>query len=180
MLAQIKKNGTCNVLAVTPDKGIVAKNRHKEDHKLWSPDLNKLHAFRNLPGKGWYVFVAELIHSKVPGLRDINYVHDVLVLGGEYLVGMSQADRHAKLVELFDATSYPETYSHWVIDDYTWVARQFEQGSDFKAMYDAINRPEDEGIVLKKPNQRLGVCARETSNNSGMLKARKAHKNYAF
>lgn len=178
--AQIKKNGTCSVIAVTPDKGIIAKNRHKEDHKLWSPDLNKMSAFRALPGKGWYVFVAELIHSKVPGLRDINYIHDVLVFDGEYLVGMTQAERHAKLVALFNAEKFPQTYSHWVIDEYTWVARQFTKGDDFKAIYDNLDKPEDEGIVLKLPTKRLGICAKEKSNNAGMLKSRKAHKNYSF
>lgn len=177
-IAQIKKNGTCNVIAVGPNKEIVVKSRHKDDHKLWTPDLNKLSAFRSLPGKGWYVFVAELIHSKVPGLRDINYIHDILVCDGEYLVGVSQADRHAMLVKLFKATDFPETYSHWVIDEYTWVARQFTSG--FKAMFDGLDAPEDEGLVFKLPKKPLGICAKQTSNNSGMLKSRKAHKNFSF
>lgn len=179
-VAQVKKNGTCNVIAVTPDKAIVAKNRHKEDHKLWTPNLNKLSALRSLPGKGWYVFVAELIHSKVPGLRDINYIHDVLVLDGEYLVGVTQAERHAMLVKLFNATDHQETYSHWVIDEFTWIARQFVKGDNFRAIYDGLDRPEDEGLVFKLPNKPLAICAKQTSNNSGMLKSRKAHKNYTF
>jgi hypothetical protein len=175
---QIKKNGSCNVLAVTPDKGIIAKTRHKEDHKLWRPDLRKLTAFTGLPGSGWYVFVAELLHSKVPGLRDINYVHDVLVLDGDYLVGVPQVERHRRLCELFAVKGREETYSHWVVDEHTWIAKQFTEG--FKAIYDSLDKPEDEGLVLKNPNSPLALCMKATSNSGGMLKARKAHKNYSF
>lgn len=177
-IAQVKKNGTCNVIAVSPDKDIVAMNRHKEEHKLWTPNMAKLGAFTNLPGEGWYVFVAELLHSKVPGIRDINYVHDMLVCDGEYLVGVSQSDRHAKLRALFGTDDLSEEYSHWVVDDHTWVARQFDQG--FKALYDSLDRPEDEGLVLKMPTAPLQLCTRQASNNAGMLKSRKAHKNYSF
>jgi hypothetical protein len=180
--AQIKKNGTCNVLAVGPDKEIIAKNRHKDDHKLWTPDLNKLSAFRSLPGKGWYVFVAELLHSKVRpqdgGVRDTNYVHDILVNNGDYLVGVSQEDRHAQLCKLFGVDKLEETYSHWIVDQYTWIAKQFT--SDFKGLYDSLTRVEDEGLVLKDPKAKLTLCTRQTSNNKGMLKSRKAHKNFAF
>lgn len=177
-VAQVKKNGTCNVLAVTPDKGIIAKSRHKEDHKLWRPDLNKLTAVRSLKGKGWYVFVAELLHSKVPGLRDINYIHDVLVLDGDYLVGVSQEERHARLCKLFGVDKLEETYSHWIVDDYTWIAKQFTSG--FKPLYDSLTAKEDEGLVLKDPKARLAICAKQNSNNKGMLKSRKGHKNYSF
>jgi hypothetical protein len=176
--AQVKKNGTCNVLAVSPDKDIVAMNRHKEDHKLWTPNVAKLGAFTSLPGTGWYVFVAELLHSKVPGIRDVNYVHDILVQDGNYLVGVTQAERHALLCKLFGTDKLREEYSHWVVDDHTQIAKQFTSG--FKALYDSLDRPEDEGLVLKMPTTGLQLCTRQASNNAGMLKSRKAHKNYSF
>lgn len=181
--AQIKKkNGTCSVIAVSPDKKIVAKNRHKEDHKLWTPNPSKLTAFTGLGGKGWYVFVAELLHSKVRledgGVRDTNYVHDMLVEDGEYLVGVPQAERHARLCKLFDTENCEETYSHYVVDEHTWVARQFTSG--FKSLFGSLTRAEDEGLVLKMPTAPLAVCGRQTSNNAGMLKARRPHTNYSF
>jgi hypothetical protein len=180
--AQIKKNGTCNVIAVSPDKKIVVKNRHKEDHKLWRPDIHKLAAFTSLPGKGWYVFVSELMHSKVKaedgGVRDTNYIHDILVADGEYLVGVKQANRHAMLCELFEVERHQQTYSHWVVDQYTWVARQFVEG--FKPLYDSLTEKQDEGLVLKNPKAPLALCTRQGSNNKGMLKSRKGHANYTF
>lgn len=180
--AQIKKNGTCNVLAVGPDKEIIAKSRHKEDHKLWRPDLNKLSAVRALPGKGWYVFVAELMHSKVKledgGVRDTNYIHDMLVCNGEYLVGVSQADRHKMLCDLFKVETLEETYSHYVVDQYTWIAKQFTSG--FTDLYNSLTSVQDEGIVLKDPKARLTICSKQGSNNKGMLKCRKRHANYSF
>lgn len=178
-IIQIKKNGTCNVIAVKPSTGeIKAMNRHAEPHKAWSPDPAKMNAFLDLPGEGWYVFVAELLHSKVAGLRHINYVHDILVADGEYLVGQTQAARQAILHELFATPRREKTYSHYIVDDYTWVVREYRSG--FKKLYDGLTNPEDEGVVLKKPSARLALCAREKSNNLGMLKARKAHKNYSF
>lgn len=178
MVAQVKLNGTCSVIAVSPDKEIVAKNRHKEDHKLWTPNRAKMKAFTSLPGSGWYVFVAELMHSKVPGLRDINYVHDILVHDGKYLVGVTQAERHAILCRLFRTDQARQEYGYWVIDETTWVARQFTNG--FKALYDSLDRPQDEGLVLKQPTDRLRLCTRQNANNAGMLKSRKKHKNYSF
>jgi hypothetical protein len=180
--AQVKKNGTCNVIAVTPEKGIIAKNRHKEDHTLWRPDINKLSALTGLPGKGWYVFVAELMHSKVKieegGVRDTNYIHDMLVCDGEYLVGVSQVERHRMLCELFGVDKLQPTYSHWVVDQYTWIARQFTEG--FKPLYDSLTAKQDEGLVLKDPKAPLALCTRQASNNKGMLKSRKGHANYTF
>ena len=176
--AQIKKNGTCNVLAVSPDKQIVARSRHKDTHKLWTPNPAKLAAFTSLPGKGWYVFVCELMHSKVPGIRDINYVHDVLVHNGDYLVGTKQIDRYARLCSIFGTDKLEQTYSHYGLDEHTWIARQFIEG--FKALYDSLGEAQDEGLVLKDPNAPLQLCTRAGSNNKGMLKSRKGHKNYTF
>jgi hypothetical protein len=180
--AQCKKNGTCSVIAVSPDKDIVAKNRHKEDHKLWRPDTNKLTAFTDLPGKGWYVFVAELMHSKVKiedgGVRNTNYIHDILVCDGDYLVGTKQVDRHRILCDLFGVGELEQTYSHWVYDQHTWIARQFS--SDFKGLYDSLTSVQDEGLVLKDPNTPLQLCTKQKSNNGGLLKSRKVHKNYSF
>ncbi|CAM6055322.1 unnamed protein product [Sphagnum tenellum] len=80
-------NGTASVLAISPDRQIVAMNRHREEHKLWTPTAANIADFAKLPGKGWYVFVAELMHSKVPGIKNVNYVHDILVADGKHLTG---------------------------------------------------------------------------------------------
>ena len=177
-IAQVKKNGTCNVIAVSPTGEVKCMSRHKEDHKAWKPDQSKLKAFSRLAGRGWYVFVAELMHSKVAGIRDINYVHDILVHNGDYLVGKTQGQRQALLREVFPTAGLPETHSHYVYDEYTWIAKEYHEG--FFGLYKGLDDGQDEGLVMKNPKQPLAFCTREKSNNVGLLKARKTHKNYSF
>ena len=58
-VAQAKKNGTCNVMAISPERDITAMTRHRTPHKAWSANADTKKAFQNLPGNGWYVFVCE-------------------------------------------------------------------------------------------------------------------------
>jgi hypothetical protein len=178
-IAQIKMNGTCSVIAVAPDrKTIKAMSRHNDDHKLWAPSAHTSAPFKNLPGNGWYVFVAELMHSKVPGMRDINYIHDVLVANGEYLVGKTCAERQALLCILFEVSEKNMSLSHYVIDDHTWLVRNHTE--DFSALFESLGKPEYEGLVLKNPEAKLERCSRETSNRGWQVKCRKPQKNYGF
>lgn len=176
--AQIKMNGTCNVIAVSPGGEIKAMKRDQGEHTAWSPDSTKMKAFRSLPGKGWYVFVAELMHSKVPGIRDVNYVHSVLVANGDYLVGRSTMEREAILHDLFPHDPSETTVSHFVVDEHTWVARSYKSG--FADLYDRLSRPEHEGLVLKDPEASLELCSRANSNTRWQIKCRRATKNASF
>jgi len=178
-IAQTKMNGTCNVMAVAPDrKTIKAMSRHNDEHKLWAPSAHTAAPFKNLPGTGWYVFLAELMHSKVSdGPRDTNYIHDILVADGEYLVGTTFAERQALLHKLLVKPTSKKTYTHFVIDDHTWVARNYTQG--FEDLFETlIETPAYEGVVLKNPNGKLGMCSREKSNSAWQVKCRRGGKNY--
>lgn len=174
-VAQHKLNGTCNVLAVNPARQIVAMNRHAEQHKAWKPTEASSRAFRKLPGKGWWVFVAELMHSKVPGIKDTNFVHDVLVADGVYLIGKTMAERQAILDEVFP--SGKDCGSHVVIDENTWRAKNHTGG--FRKLFAGLERPEHEGIVVKNPKAVLALCGRASSNAGWQVKCRKPHKNYS-
>jgi hypothetical protein len=174
--AQYKKNGTCSVIFVTPEKRVVAKTRHNDDHKAWAPSPATTTAFSSLPGPGWYVLVAELLHSKGVGVRNVNYVHDVLVADGKYLVGTTYRERHDLLTRLF--VSREVAHSHYVVDDHTWVARNFDVG--FSKMFEEISLKEDEGLVLKNGTAKLAVCSRPTANSSWSVKCRRPTKNYSF
>lgn len=174
--AQVKLNGTCSIITVDPEGELYFHNRHGEKHKAWKPDLSKLGAFSKL--KGWHVFVAELMHSKVEGMRDINYVHDVIVANGRYMTGKSALARQDVLASLFPNTKDEGDISHTVIDRHTWLARNHMQG--FKELYDALDRPEYEGLVLKDRETGLKLPMREKSNAGQQVKARKTHKNYSF
>jgi hypothetical protein len=174
---QFKKNGTCSVLAVAPDKSIRAMNRHAEEHKMWAPTRQSSAAFETLPGNGWYVFVAELLNNKVTnGPKDYNYLNDILVADGEYLVGTTFADRMKRLSTLFKTVG--EEDSHYVVDNHTGIAKCHTEG--FSELYSGLHRPEDEGLVIKNPAAKLAVCGRESSNVNWMVKCRRSTKNYAF
>jgi hypothetical protein len=177
-VAQAKKNGTCNVLAVAPNRALHCMNRHKAEHKLWSPTAASSACFRDLPGHGWYVFVAELLHSKVEGIRDTNFIHDILVADGRYLVGMTLDERQDLLADLFLTGPVEERAGHYVLNERTWLAKN-ERG-DFMAFFDRLNRPEDEGIVLKDPKSKLALCLKPSSNAAWQVKSRRVHKNYTF
>ena len=177
-IAQAKMNGTCNVLAVAPDKSLKCMSRHQDEHKLWKPTEASSAAFEALPGKGWYVFVAELLHSKVEGLRDTNFVHDVLVNDGEYLVGKTFVERQNILRSLFLKGGEAETESHVVVTPHTWLAKN--RLANFDAFYDSLDKVEHEGIVLKDPNAPLVLCSRQGANANWQVKSRRQHKNYSF
>lgn len=178
-VAQAKKNGTCNVIAVSPTKELICMNRHREDQKLWAPSPASAAAFKALPGNGWYVLITELLHSKVSGgVRDTNYINDILVDDGSYLVGESFAARQDRLRTLLVRDDLSETESHWVVDDNTWLAKNHV--GKFQQFFDSLDKPEDEGIVLKDPKATLLVCSREKSNVGWSVKSRRTHKNFGF
>lgn len=178
-ISQAKLNGTCNIMAVAPDRTIKAMGRHEDVHKMWSPSAHTSAAFKDLPGKGWYVFVAELMHSKVTdGPRDTNYINDILVADGEYLVGTRFVDRQLIISDLFGLEARPATLTHYEIDDHTWVARNYTEG--FRGFYDQMTKPEQEGIVLKRATAKLAMCSKEASNTTWLLKCRQRGKNFSF
>lgn len=177
-VAQTKKNGTCSIIFVSPDKTVTAMNRHNEDHRQWTPTAPVMKSFAQLAGTGWYVFVAELLHNKVPDIRDVNYVHDVLVADGHYLVGTTQSDRQDILFDLLGTDDMVETDTHYIVNDNLWLTVEYETG--FKTLFNSLVNPEDEGIVLKDPKAKLKLCARPSTNSAGMIKCRKPHKNYSF
>lgn len=176
--AAAKKNGTCSVIFVRPDRTIIAMNRTKEVHKAWSPTPEVVNDFADLPGRGWYVFVAELLHNKVKGIKNVNYVHDILVADGEHLIGMTQDERQDLLHEALLPDDAPETPTHYVVSPSLWIPVEYESG--FSKFYGSLTSDEDEGIVMKDPRQTLAYGGRASSNVVGQTKCRKYHKNYSF
>jgi hypothetical protein len=209
-VAQAKKNGTCNLIAVNPSlqragspDWFVCMNRHKEGHKLWSPTPVSREIFKGLPGDGWYVFVAELLHSKLKdGPRDTNYIHEILVADGEYLIGKTFGERQYMLYELFLGEEAAENLS---LDDTALKGRDLlnrnnaimnlrkrgitdarthyvlnrntwlakNHASGFSALYSSFDTDEDEGLVLKDPEAKLLLCNRPNSNSGWQVKCRR-------
>lgn len=148
--------------------------RHNNQHKLWEFTPESAAIFKTLPGKGWYVINAELMHSKVPGIRDINYIHDILVEDGEYLLGSTYAQRYSRLLMLFLHGKPKGPQSHFILNDRTWLAKNFT--APFTPLFESLTRLEDEGLVFKNMLGRLAI-----KDNSGWtVKCRRSHKNFEF
>jgi hypothetical protein len=172
LLAQTKMNGTNTVIFIPPNGEIFAKTRHGEDHKLWDQQASKsLKHFEKLRTSRWSVYNAELMHSKIVGLRDTHYVHDVLVYDGNLLNGSEYLDRYELLTRLFRGRD--ETTSHVVIEPDLWLAKNHFKG--FRKLFDGLG-PTDEGLVLKDPEGKL--CLRD--NSSWSVKCRRPMANFGF
>lgn len=89
-IAQVKKNGTCTVIFAR-GRDVIFKTRHNDDHKLWSPLPHHVETFTGRPD--WNVYVAELLHSKGPQLKNHLYLFDILVSDGVQLTGTPLTER---------------------------------------------------------------------------------------
>jgi hypothetical protein len=176
--AQVKKNGTNSVIFVGPNRIPFAYNRHGERQKAWSFDKASALFFEKLPGHNWYVFNAELLHSKVSGgPKNTNYLHDCLVYDGTYLVGRTYLERYNLLFKAFDPYVTGGTYSHFFLNAQTLLAKSTRKG--FKALFkEGLTENEDEGLVLKDPRGLLATT--DGKNARWMAKIRKPNKNLGF
>lgn len=173
--AQVKKNGQCEIIIISPDRKVTTFNRHQEAHKNWRPVPNEFGSLRRLPGDNWIVFVAELMHGKTTHIKNTHYIHDILVYD-TFLYGMTFVERQKLLHGLFDYLY--DTHTHHVVDKHIWVAKNHEK--NFDALFESLDSIEDEGLVLKKNDSTLDFCIRPTSNEQWQFKCRKPHKNYSF
>lgn len=170
--AQKKKNGTCT-LVFAKGAQVIFKTRHNDDHKLWTPKREHISFFAG--SKGWNVYVAELLHSKVAGgPKDQLYIFDTLVSNGDYLTGSTFADRQVLLHDRFNGQDEGDQVR---VSSYVAIAKCFDEG--FSEMFENL-APEDEGLVLKNPLATLKPCYKPDSNASWQVKCRVPHKNYSF
>jgi hypothetical protein len=175
-VAQAKMNGTYNIIGVSPEKTLHCLKRDGDKHRNWQPTADTIKAFRNLPGDGWYVFCAELMNDKTPHIKNINYIHDIVVADGQMLVGSKYLDRYALLVDLLQPKQHTEQHYN-IVDDRTWVATIFTNEYSFREVYRHITtQSEIEGLVLKSVDTQLSLA----DMSRGMVKCRKLTKNYGF
>jgi hypothetical protein len=167
-VAQIKKNGTGSIIAVSPDKEFFIKTRLGDEHKQWNTPDEILDPFYLLP-KRWYYFCFELLHSKTKHIKNVMYLHDVLVANSNYLVGFKYADRYRLLHDLFRAKGSTSQYD--IVTDNVLIANNYNIG--FEAIFNSLTNDEDEGLVLKDPQAELSLCTKEKSNSSWQVKCRR-------
>lgn len=169
---QIKKNGTCSVICIHSNGDITAKNRHGEYHKAWQFTEKSKESFRIFIQYAPVIIVAELMNNKVPGIRDINYVHDILMIKGQILQ-KNYAIRYGLLDKIYSKyASESFTDSHMIIDDNTWFAKIIKENI-VNIAYN-LTKPEDEGIVMKNPS-----IIWNAKNDFWSVKWRKKTKNYS-
>jgi hypothetical protein len=175
-ICEIKKNGTCTVLGLSPDKKIYPFTRHAEMHSAWKPDLDSpcLRKLKDLPNE-WFVFAGEILHSKGNGIRDTFYIFDILVADSKQLVGTTKISRTDLLYSMFKTEPGPRGYDF--VDERLWLAKPLITES-FEDVYNNLPFVEDEGVVLKNPMAKLGFCFSEGSNSNWNVKCRHRTKNF--
>lgn len=177
---QVKKNGT-NCVIFTCNDQVIFKTRHgagpEGDHKAWSPKSEHIKFFKNSTNK-WNVFVAELLHSKTPHIKDQLFIHDTLVNNGISLVGVTFEERQAVLQNMW--TGNKEAHYNKINDQIVVAANFTENLTSFYDQLVSDGHVEDEGLVLKNPKAPLKACFKADSNKGTQVKVRVPHKNYSF
>lgn len=176
--AEIKKNGTCTVIFARDDS-VIFKTRHNDDHKAWEPQPSHVAFFAGR--KAWNVYVAELLHSKGPHVKNHLYLFDILVSDGEELIGTTLHDRQRILQQRFPSPKADIAGSRAGLG-----ARMIEQDVSHA---ETIANPSrhwdtlgglDEGLVFKDPKAVLKPCVTATANGAWQIKIRRQHTNYSF
>jgi hypothetical protein len=182
--AQPKLNGTNVTLYVPPwwqrKSSTLARGRHGDERlKWWHPGARWEAFVERLPTpSGWYVFQAELLHTKGTG-RDTLYVYDLLVDDCDYLVGATLRERYQRLAALCGTPVDSRGKPWFEVSDGVWLAATFDWG--FTALFDRLRSDQRiEGLVMKNPNAKLALCSRETSNSSWQVKCRYPKTNLSF
>jgi hypothetical protein len=176
---QYKKNGTCTIVAFSPEGEFIAMNRHHEDHKAWqlTDHIKQVLTFL-LPKGYWAMLIGEIMHSKTPSIKDTIYFHDIIVHKSIQLVGMAFEDRQVLLKGLLPQKG-KSLYSHYEVDPKIWVANLITKDI-LQHFLNIKDKTIDEGIVLKKLNGKLKPCLKADSNSSWQYKIRYETKNYQF
>jgi ATP dependent DNA ligase domain len=146
--AQYKRNGSNSLIVVYPDRTVECWNRHHERRQRWKFSDPNIAIFAGLPGKKFWLFNGELMDQQTAHIKDIHYLYDLLVADGESLFGTTYRERYQRLCDIWDF--HIETPGHYVLDDYTWLARTYT--TNLLQLYQSLDQREDEGLMVKRPD----------------------------
>ena len=171
--AQTKKQGTCALIRVSPGR-IQMMNRHQQPlHWTMPRDVAE---FLHDHLTHTTTLVAELMHHKTVPTKNTLYLFDVLVSGGEYLLGTTYASRYDALLRMFPSPA--ETPTHRVLHPRVWLAPSIRSG--FVDYFNRLRTPDDEGIVRKDPPGVLRDCENPRANSYWQVKCRRQTRGYAY
>ncbi len=183
-MAQLKMNGTRNIIAVSPEGDVEFWNRHQERHRAWRPTPAIIKAVRRRFACGqWVVLDSELLHSKHESVKNTVYLFGALVLDSKYLVGETYESSYDALAAVCgNPTIIVDGYGGFVSDvgDGLWLARMIGPDCWGEAWVVAERASIVEGMVLKRVKAKLEMGYSENNNGSWMIRCRKATKNFAF
>lgn len=173
-LCQFKLNGSYLIVTVRPD-GISILDRHHEKPKGWQLNKETEALWKRMPPG---IFCAELLHLKVPGIRNTFYLHDTLSFDETSNLGKTYQRRHEILQNIFEYRLgiKGETEAYYAAEPNFWLAKNHPPGSGFEAIFKSLAKPEYEGVVLKNPKAIL-----TPKNSSGWsVKCRRPFGNSQF
>lgn len=181
--AQLKLNGTRNLIFVSPDGKVEFWNRHGEIHRAWSPPAPMVQAVSERFATGrWNVLDSELLHCKDRSVKNTIYLFDILVSDGRHLVRESCAARHARLIEACGRPSGKVSGYGGFISDVghdLWLADMIAP-ADWGRAWGFTAKSIVEGIVLKRTAAELEFARSANNNGSWIIRCRRRHKNYRF
>jgi hypothetical protein len=187
-VVQRKFKGTRNVIHVTVARKVSFWNRHKEEHKQWTPTpgiVSQVLSLDFLPGLEYWLD-SELLHSKValatdPYLKNRIVLFDVLTAGEYLLGGPNQMARLEMLRKICKNPQNPEP-NHGIalqVSENLWMAETFDR--DFSLHFqEKINLPEIEGLVLRKKNAVIDSMGTKEYECSWLIRCRKPEGHYQF
>jgi hypothetical protein len=185
VLGQYKLNGQRNLIYVHPDRRIQMWNRGDDGlpgelQSYTIPENMKQEILDISPAGDWTVWDSELMHFKTTGIKNAVYLYDVLVFGGQPLIGKTYVDRYNLLKKQMGNYGRPIPLDEAKITESMYLAQNFAPSEWLGAWEAAKNLPWIEGLVLKRGGfvSRLEPGTQEYNNQGFMCRVRKPHKNY--
>jgi len=193
-IAQLKMNGSNDMVVVYPDQHIENWSRHKIDPRTkkssssgnpklldWKmPSALRDEVISFTPKGKFTIYNAELIHAKTTDIKNTLYFFDVLVWDGEHLIGKDYRSRYDILSATLGHRYMPLNIKR--ADGEIFVAENIRPESWDSAWVDAQKPSYTEGLILKRigSSSSLQVGNVEKNNGGFMCKIRKPTKNALF
>ena len=179
--AQAKLNGSCAVIGTNGIETQVRERRGKEFAYFKIKDSELLNLHTGNVGE-WTIVCGEYLNKNKKYIDDKTFnikfcVFDILVQGGNYLIGKSIEERMNLITDIYKTQEKDQWLSQ--LSDDIFVVNSHEM--NFKELWDECVKVDLlEGLVIKKKSAKLKRCTKGTANKHFQLKSRKETKLYNF
>lgn len=183
---QRKFNGTRNVIHLGSDGTAEVFTKGGEQHKQWelSPEVKDQLFSLDLNPKFDYWLDSELLHRKTatPHYKNRIVLFDIMFAGKYFFNGPTTAERYDILKSICRDPKELESENGiaLAVTENVWLAETFPHTELVTEYSRYLEKPEIEGLVLKKANARIENLGRKKYEVSWLVRCRKPHKNYTF